>query len=168
MQRVSNTKFEIILSCVLQRHLNQRIYWTKSTKTYLASIHLSVWYWWQENLKTNLLFVFKKLRWTVLLTVVIAPQLNLQPLNQGLIQFWPEWVFAIFGNYLALLQEWFKCKCHKSSTQTRATVLGADFIPWKDPVSIEDFCTLHFFSFIPLPFMFIGMCGRLMVFPNQT
>lgn len=32
-----------------------------------------------------------------------ATQLDLQPLNQGTVQFWLEFVFAIFGNYLVLL-----------------------------------------------------------------
>lgn len=39
------------------------------------------------------------------LTTVKGTQLDLQPLNQGTVQFWPEFGFAIFGNYLVLLQE---------------------------------------------------------------
>lgn len=44
---------------------------------------------------------FNKQRW--MLQLRTATQLDLQSLNQGTVQFWLEFVFAIFGNYLVLL-----------------------------------------------------------------
>lgn len=58
------------------------------------------------------------------LRTVKATQLNLQPLNQSTVRFWPEFLLPFLEIILFCYKNDLSCKCHKSSPKSRPTVLG--------------------------------------------